>query len=432
MGRLQRKRKRKWKKGVVEDGDSVCSKLVQWMGEKDCALPDNIRWAYFNDTGRGLFSTTYLQKDSLLIRLPKRLLITVHTVLQSCIGNWFCRADHSQAFSNQQVLAAFITWERHLGHESRWDAYIRSLPREYTTPLMLSGREKAALPTYLRDGVHVQERMVVEAYKQLVSTIGKRSLCEHCGKSLLADVFSFPSFQWAWNTVNTRAVYVKPTTSAVKLRDENTLALAPFLDLFNHSCLTNTTVEETAEAYCLFSSGEWQPNSQVFISYGPHSNCKLYLEYGFVVRSNPHDVVPVTAEEVDQVVNSICEVTSKTFCKARNELIQQNRLTENLCFSNEGPSFTLQAYIFLRAACGFDKNLFQQKIFAYEFTEVERDIINKIILGLLCDKIEDYQQQVSSMSQLSPCSESFGLARTLVKYHLELLECIHKKLFMVK
>jgi len=38
--------------------------------------------------------------------------------------------------------------------------------------------------------------------------------------------------------------------------------------------------------------------SQVFISYGPHSNKHLLLNYGFTAVNNPHDVFPVTVGNV--------------------------------------------------------------------------------------------------------------------------------------
>jgi len=38
--------------------------------------------------------------------------------------------------------------------------------------------------------------------------------------------------------------------------------------------------------------------SQVFISYGPHSNKHLLLNYGFTADNNPHDVCTVTVGNV--------------------------------------------------------------------------------------------------------------------------------------
>ncbi|KAJ8866492.1 hypothetical protein PR048_032335 [Dryococelus australis] len=431
MGRVQRRRKWKWRKrSIKEDGDSICIQLVQWLGEQKCILPSNIQWAYFSGTGRGLYTTMYLPEGSFLIRLPKHIMITIHTVMQSGIGSWFLNASEVESFSNQQILAAFLIWERHLGLDSRWAAYINSLPENYTTPLTMSKREKALLPKYIHDGVQEQEQTVLESYKLVITVIKKFSLCKHCGKLLLTDIFTFHSFLWAWNTVNTRAVYVKPTVSVVRLRGENTLALAPFLDLFNHSCYVNTRVEETDESYSLFSSDACPSNSQVFISYGPHANYKLYIEYGFVVSNNPHDVVPVTVEQIDKVMNSVHAVPSVTFSKARNKLIKNNRLNENLCFSNEGPSFTLQAYIFVREVRDFDKKVLQQKIFTCEFTNVEKEVINSVVIRLLCDKIAKYQQQLDIMLQPNQCSESFSVAKILVYNHLQLLEKVHRNIFV--
>lgn len=31
--------------------------------------------------------------------------------------------------------------------------------------------------------------------------------------------------------------------------------------------------------------------AEIFISYGPHSNSKLFVEYGFVLKDNPNNVV---------------------------------------------------------------------------------------------------------------------------------------------
>ena len=106
------------------------------------------------------------------------------------------------------------------------------------------------------------------------------------------------------------------------------LALAPLLDLLNHSphvqvratrhviatlsCLlldlqiTSLTSRHCpvcrqvsagfnveSQCYEISSQCSYRKHEQVFISYGPHDNIKLLVEYGFTVPDNPHSSVPI-------------------------------------------------------------------------------------------------------------------------------------------
>ncbi|KAG0423060.1 hypothetical protein HPB47_001153 [Ixodes persulcatus] len=53
------------------------------------------------------------------------------------------------------------------------------------------------------------------------------------------------------------------------------------------------------ENFEILSHKSHDANEQVFISYGPHSNRRLFLDYGFVLPDNPNDVVVVTKEETE-------------------------------------------------------------------------------------------------------------------------------------
>lgn len=54
---------------------------------------------------------------------------------------------------------------------------------------------------------------------------------------LYEDLFSELDVRWAWSTVNTRSVYLETASHPLLLLDpeESNVALAPFLDLLNHS-----------------------------------------------------------------------------------------------------------------------------------------------------------------------------------------------------
>lgn len=48
-------------------------------------------------------------------------------------------------------------------------------------------------------------------------------------------LFTEDAFRWAWCSVNTRTVYMEHAQSAFLSRDKDIFALAPYLDLLNHS-----------------------------------------------------------------------------------------------------------------------------------------------------------------------------------------------------
>jgi len=83
----------------------------------------------------------------------------------------------------------------------------------------------------------------------------------------------FPSlqegnFNWAWSCINTRAVYLpkplqKKVPSKIHILDQDCLALAPFLDLFNHSNNVSVEVRVTSEGYELLTHSPYKKYDQV-------------------------------------------------------------------------------------------------------------------------------------------------------------------------
>ena len=102
---------------------------------------------------------------------------------------------------------------------------------------------------------------------------------------------NFQTFAWAWFTVNTRGVYFSD--------GHDNLALAPYLDMFNHNANVQVEIEIKDDKYYLVKSLQnWPKNGQVFINYGPHDNTKLYVEYGFVLQDHPYDSVPLSLKDI--------------------------------------------------------------------------------------------------------------------------------------
>jgi len=107
-------------------------------------------------------------------------------------------------------------------------------------------------------------------------------------------VSSKDDYTWAWLTVNTRSLFYKLDTPEYEdLPRDECMALCPFIDYFNHSD-DGCKVELTPEGYTVTTNSVIDvPGTQLFVSYGCHSNDFLLVEYGFILNGNKWDEVSI-------------------------------------------------------------------------------------------------------------------------------------------
>lgn len=122
--------------------------------------------------------------------------------------------------------------------------------------------------------------------------------------------------------------------------EPDTCALAPFLDLLNHSpaVQVEAAFNEATRCYEIRAGAGagCRRRGQVFICYGPHDSRRLLLEYGFVPRGNPHACVPVSPDLLVKYLPS----TDKQMTK-KMSILKDHDFIENLTFGWDGPSWRL-------------------------------------------------------------------------------------------
>ncbi|KAL9866692.1 SET domain-containing protein 4 isoform 3-T4 [Geothlypis trichas] len=295
-GRTGRKRRRKHLKSFM-DGVN-CShkleyiKLKKWLKERGFE-DSNLRPAEFWGTGRGLMTTKALQAGDVIISLPEKCLLTTSTVLSSCLGGHI--EQWKPPVSPLLALCTFLIAEKHSGQKSPWKPYLDVLPRTYTCPACLQPDVINLLPQPLKHKAQEQKMMIQELFtssKAFFSSL-QPLFAESTGK-----IFNFGALQWAWCTVNTRTIYMKHPHRDCFSLEPDVYALAPYLDLLNHS--PNVQVKagfnEQTRSYEIWTNSQCKKYQEVLICYGPHDNQRLLLEYGFVAMDNPHSSVYVSAD----------------------------------------------------------------------------------------------------------------------------------------
>ncbi|KFB48636.1 hypothetical protein ZHAS_00016628 [Anopheles sinensis] len=173
--------------------------------------------------------------------------------------------------------------------------------------------------------------------------------------------FKLDRFEWAYFAVNSRSVYVDPDVSKMInsflpdgslfegiLADEPSMALAPFLDFFNHQSTGKTASELSLSVlqirdrllkekpldlfYNLRTDKPFPTGEQIFISYGTHNNTKLLLEYGFSVPANPDDFVEVTITEINEFIKHDPELRCLRLPREKYRFLADHQLDEQLFF----------------------------------------------------------------------------------------------------
>lgn len=432
MGRTYRRRKRKALRKLSLNLHSFpCFiNLMQWMKKHGWSPTCSLCPVEFYDTGRGLMTETAISKNHVIVSIQLELLITLSVVESSGIGWLFSKANAVYLFA-QQVLAAFLVWEKHLGQHSVWEPYLNSVPLEYSTPLFCSNEELELLPSILLEPILIHRHKVIDTFSDLRRILSMQCWkCWHCSESL-SSIFQCEQYWWAWCTVNTRCVYLdeKVFSHSLKIQDKSCLALAPYLDMFNHSNDVDVKVGLSSDknSYEIQTLVPFAKHTQVFIHYGDHSNLKLYTEYGFILPLNPYDFIPLMFEEILNSVKDTypvefnCSTTKMDFMKVHN-------LTENLSCNYEGLSFNVKALIYMCMTSESRKDVLALKIYSSNFTSEEHVGMCKVGKHLIKQKCLEFESVLKIMEhkKSNGCSRSFEVAADLILEYINLLKRAEK------
>ncbi|KAJ1949567.1 hypothetical protein FBU59_001086, partial [Linderina macrospora] len=127
-----------------------------------------------------------------------------------------------------------------------------------------------------------------------------------CAKLASPDILlEWRVFVWAWLAVSTRCINLGRRENARKglVGTADRVALAPFLDFLNHNETAQVTVrfDELKRKFVIRTHIAYRKGQEVFISYGPHDNRRMLVDYGFVLAANPYRFLELDSQVDDWV-----------------------------------------------------------------------------------------------------------------------------------
>ncbi|XP_074759639.1 SET domain-containing protein 4 isoform X1 [Athene noctua] len=411
-GRTGRKRRRKHFQSFM--GGVNCShkleyiKLKKWL--KDRGFEDgNLRPAEFKDTGRGLMTTKPLQAGDLIISLPEKCLLTTGTVLSSSLGEYIMK--WKPPVSPLIALCTFLIAEKHAGEKSLWKPYLDVLPKTYTCPVCLEHDVVSLLPEPLRKKAQEQRTTVHELY---MSSKAFFSSLQPVFAENTETIFNYSALEWAWCTINTRTIYMKHSQRECFSLEPDVYALAPYLDLLNHSpnIQVKAAFNEQTRSYEIRTNSQCKKYEEVFICYGPHDNQRLLLEYGFVAMDNPHSSVYVSSDTLLKYFPPLDKQRN-----AKLSILKDHDFLENLTFGWDGPSWRLLTALKLLSLRADEFTCWRRTLLGDVISaRNEQQTLN--ITAKICHfLIEETQHVLLQISQLKRNKEN-------LKNHLALVEAL--------
>ncbi|ORX67135.1 SET domain-containing protein [Linderina pennispora] len=262
-----------------------------------------------------------------IVEIPERLLMTASKV------------QHAGHLSEQQALTLWVYQQYSLGERSPWHAYISTLPQDFDS-----------VPLFQLSGAFARKT----GADRIVARSAAVCAGENCrpapaaGGGLAVREIDWRRFVWAWLAVSTRSINLGR-------KHKDRLALAPFLDFLNHSETAQVTVryDEHRRVFAIRSLVGYRKGQEVFISYGPHDNRHMLVEYGFVLEHNPFRFLELDSQVMDWI--SECKLVVQRRKQSAVKPEDFDRMVEVLkgyglfgdyTFDNE-PSFRLLAALHL-------------------------------------------------------------------------------------
>lgn len=416
MGRTKRKRRQLKLKTQCQSlkNDTKFIALLKWMNFNGWQNKTSLYPANFELTGRGLTSKKYINKGETLIEIPLKLLVSYVT-----IQNLEIFKNIQTKLTIHEALIVFLIHEKYINNKtSPWFEYISTLPESFNTCVECTENEINLLPDNLQSYILDIRLKHSKSFKNL----------QHALKNTeFNDFLTFEIFNWCFWTVNTRAVYVDPKQIQALPQDEITpfyketnflidepnMALAPFLDLFNHSVDTTTKAEISEQnlTYKLITNSKFSAYKQFFISYGAHDSIKLLCEYGFFIPNNHFDKFDLNFDEILKIHGSSLNYRQKDYLNSKLNL------KKDLNVSYNGFSYNTIALFYI--ITNENHNNWNVKIYSNTYSNTDFGFIYTLGKKVCTHILDQYnlieEQMTNYLNNQHTLSEFFKICLLYVK-----------------
>ncbi|XP_037933447.1 SET domain-containing protein 4 [Teleopsis dalmanni] len=440
MGRTSRVRRRLHRKSTHEEGNFLPD-LYKYMHSKGWKNESQLTVRDFSETGRGIcYKQTQINNhDNIIIKVPIKSFITIATLeTDDDFKQVFSSVEFSEEnrINFQELLALYLCYQNHLQQRSPLYAYLQTIPRSFTNPYFCTLDEMRCLPEELLEKIIAQKTTIKTSYANLRKILATNH-CACCGLHFLDVTFTIQLYEWAYFAVNSRTVHLSTnyvtTNNGVffkkLLNNAPTMALAPFLDMANHSDKINTCpmviANDKNELEFMIklerSSLPTKPFEQLYISYGMCTNFRLLTDYGFSLPGNRHEVFTITLSDIEKFIKAGKNGYGYSFHRNKFKFIRDHNLHDAmLIIFDEGMSHNLHLVLHLLFKV---ESYFPNILSEIAFGDAQQLADVQLELNLLLEyKISEYTTFLQQLSRLNTLTASATMAKNYLTECIEFLK----------
>ncbi|CAI4223193.1 unnamed protein product [Auanema sp. JU1783] len=246
--------------------------FLNWCRHRDFKIEGVEVRSSGEGAGNGIFAARSYRRDERVIRMNDMYLITAGMVADTPFYAIILEAADIK-LNPFEVLTLFFCMEK--SPKSEWTPYLDVLPQVFGTPAFQEKEyDPNDMPLSIRSFYDTQLKDIRSNFRNITTVVPS---------------IDFRTFIWAWHIVNTRCIYVDNRHHyRIDCTDGDNLAVIPFVDMFNHEPVEQCVALhfKACKTYEVLAARCIQPGEELHVTYGPHDNLRLYIEYGFVIDNN--------------------------------------------------------------------------------------------------------------------------------------------------
>ena len=286
-------------------------RLLLWLKENGAEF-DNIFFREYSHNERGVHSKKSIKKDSLVIKIPKKLII--HSDRPSKYGNLMDEYEINIKKKNLTKLVLFMLDDMK-DDDSFFKPYYDILPEDLSH-----------MPIFWSD----EELLFLENSHFLSSITDRRKILENNYKELcrlpdFSKKFTFGDFCTVRTLVGSR-------NFGLNIDGNHVTAMVPLGDMFNHERPPDVkwTFEQNLDSYTMRANHDIKHGQAITDSYGKKSNNEYLLYYGFTTPDNDYNCKTLVDLDYNENIDTDSEIRKSFINENQKYFLDKNMDSDDI------------------------------------------------------------------------------------------------------